>query len=581
MRQHDYAVVVGIAHYPLFNADLGGPVNDAKHFVEWLLTAEDQGGAGVPEEQIKKILIPVPSPDPNHPEAADDQAPLPVVENILAAFEDLREKVQNLHHEGGSEGRLYIFLAGHGFSVDTEQLGIEESVLLMSNAEQGFWPHFAGHYSGEWFVKSGLFQEVVLFMDCCRNEPLINFPLSLPSWAVSTGKTRAKKFYGFATKWAQKSREQVIDGMVQGVFTWSLLKALRGDVTDNEGRVTEKELKGSIYNSVRKLLANGQAPGSGEFQDPDFEGDDDWVFAQLASKQPLTALVQIDFGQLSPETNVELIDTSHHTIEKHMPKDGLWQTDLPSGFYLLQVPATGQRKFFDVTGSTPITIWLEDKMVKENHDDATGKVHFIADAGDPTTEIFVIDSHFQRVTEGVTGGHGHLEADLAAGIYKIKFAAGFLKREEYVALQAGSGPVNVPTPDLHFSASAPIKGTRTTQDYHEGNANKVSKRIHCEIGTGIVISFSYGYNLIGTLDGATMRDDSTTPIYLIGSPNVSPLQDNGGLTQTIALLPGSPAIDFIPLDNCSLFADQRGVQRPDDNEKKCDIGAYEYVDPPT
>ncbi len=484
MRQNDYAVVVGIAHYPLFHADLGGPVNDARHFVEWLVTAEDQGGAGIPEEHVTTIVVPVSAPDPNHLKAADGLDPLPVVENILAAFESLREKVQNLHREGGSEERLYIFLAGHGFSVDTEQLGIEEPVLLMSNAKQGFWPHFAGHYCAEWFVKSGLFQEVVLFMDCCRNEPLINFPLSLPSWGTSTSKTRAKKFYGLATKWAQKSREQVIDGMMQGVFTWSLLKALRGDVTDNEGQVTEKELKGSIYNSVRKLLANGQAPGGGEFQDPDFDGDDDWVFAQVASKQAPTATVQIDLGQLSSETNVELIDASHNTIDQHMPKDSPWQTHLPSGFYLLQVPATGQKKFFDVTGSDPITVSLEDKEVKENSDNATGKVHLVVDAGDPTTEIFIIDSHFQRVTEGITGGHGRLEVDLDPGIYKVKFAAGFLLQEEYVALQAGSGPVTVPTPDLYFSASAPIKETRTTQDYHEDNANKVSKRVHCEIGIG-------------------------------------------------------------------------------------------------
>src|SRR2546423_7360147 len=381
MKQSDYAVVVGIAHYPLFHADLGGPVNDAQHFVEWLVTEEDQGGAGVPAEHVTTSVVPVPAPDSNHLEAADGQDPLPIVENILAAFENLREKVQGLHREGGSEERLYIFLAGHGFSVDTEQLGIEEPVLLMSNAEQGFWPHFAGHYCAEWFVKSGLFQEVVLFMDCCRNEPLINFPLSLPSWGTSTDQTRAKKFYGFATKWAQKSREQIIDGMTQGVFTWSLLKALRGDVTDSEGRVTEKELKGSIYNSVRKLLANGQAPGSGEFQDPDFAGDDDWVFAQLASKQAPTATVQIDFGQLSPETNIELIDASHNTIEKHMPQDRPWQTHLSPGFYLLQVSTSGQRKFFDVTGSDPLTISLEEKVVQENHDDATGKVHLVADAG--------------------------------------------------------------------------------------------------------------------------------------------------------------------------------------------------------
>ena len=231
------------------------------------------------------------------------------------------------------------------------------------------------------------------------------------------------------------------------------------------------------------ITTEDQAPGSGEFQDPAFEGDDDWVFAQVASKQAPTATVQIDFGQLSLETNVELIDASHNSIEKHMPKDGPWQTYLQSGFYLLQVPATWQRKFFDVTGSDLITISLEDRVVQENREDATGKVHLVVEAGDPTTEIFVIDSHFQRVMEGVTGGHGHREVDLDPGIYKIKFAAGFLIQEEYVALQAGSGPVIVTVPDLHFSAAAPIKETSTTQDYHEENANKVSKRIHCEIGS--------------------------------------------------------------------------------------------------
>src|SRR5437667_11013020 len=107
MRQNDYAVVVGIAHYPSFHADLGGPVNDAEHFKEWLVTAEDQGGAGVPEEHVHKIVVP--APDPNHPQAADDQVRLAVVEDILATFEDLREKVQILHREVGSEERHYIF----------------------------------------------------------------------------------------------------------------------------------------------------------------------------------------------------------------------------------------------------------------------------------------------------------------------------------------------------------------------------------------------------------------------------------------------------------------------------------------
>jgi len=52
------------------------------------------------------------------------------------------------------------------------------------------------------------------------------------------------------------------------------------------------------------------------------------------------------------------------------------------------------------------------------------------------------------------------------------------------------------------------------------------------------------------------------------------LADNGGPTKTIALIPGSPAIDAIPLADCPT-ADQRGFPRPDVGEVACDIGAYE------
>jgi hypothetical protein len=50
------------------------------------------------------------------------------------------------------------------------------------------------------------------------------------------------------------------------------------------------------------------------------------------------------------------------------------------------------------------------------------------------------------------------------------------------------------------------------------------------------------------------------------------LAENGGFTKTIALLPGSPAIDTGDDANCAA-TDQRGVTRPQGSH--CDIGAYE------
>ena len=53
----------------------------------------------------------------------------------------------------------------------------------------------------------------------------------------------------------------------------------------------------------------------------------------------------------------------------------------------------------------------------------------------------------------------------------------------------------------------------------------------------------------------------------------STLQNNGGDTDTHALVPGSPAIDAVPAGSCTAATDQRGVSRPQGAD--CDIGAFE------
>jgi hypothetical protein len=55
--------------------------------------------------------------------------------------------------------------------------------------------------------------------------------------------------------------------------------------------------------------------------------------------------------------------------------------------------------------------------------------------------------------------------------------------------------------------------------------------------------------------------------------NLGPLQDNGGPTETHALLPGSFAIDVIPPEMCEVDEDQRGVTRPVGDG--CDVGSFE------
>lgn len=76
-------------------------------------------------------------------------------------------------------------------------------------------------------------------------------------------------------------------------------------------------------------------------------------------------------------------------------------------------------------------------------------------------------------------------------------------------------------------------------------------------------------------NNATGSNSCGTPA-LTDDPNLGPLADNGGPTQTMALLPGSPAINAGTNDGCP-ETDQRGVTRPQGSQ--CDIGAYEYEIP--
>ncbi|MFF3246399.1 choice-of-anchor Q domain-containing protein [Streptomyces sp. NPDC002870] len=87
-------------------------------------------------------------------------------------------------------------------------------------------------------------------------------------------------------------------------------------------------------------------------------------------------------------------------------------------------------------------------------------------------------------------------------------------------------------------------------------------------------------NVFATIDSLGNNLDSGNSCHLTAegdlprrSPGLAPLGDHGGPTDTVALLPGSPAVDAAD-DGCPA-ADQRGIPRP--QGLACDMGAFEYA----
>jgi hypothetical protein len=100
---------------------------------------------------------------------------------------------------------------------------------------------------------------------------------------------------------------------------------------------------------------------------------------------------------------------------------------------------------------------------------------------------------------------------------------------------------------------------------------------------------SQGHNLVGTADGSTAFSAALHDLFGgNGKPAIDPkldtaLRSNGGPTQTLALLAGSPAIDRgdsgVLASPPGVTTDQRGVART--HGSAVDIGAFEFVAAPT
>jgi hypothetical protein len=130
-----------------------------------------------------------------------------------------------------------------------------------------------------------------------------------------------------------------------------------------------------------------------------------------------------------------------------------------------------------------------------------------------------------------------------------------------------------------------ITGNAEIGVYHYGQHVKIERSLIAGNAGSVYVPTSVtvreSFNLFGTDGNAGVEGFTPAPSDVIPAAGVMlddillPLADNGGPTQTHALVPGGPAVDAIPTSEkgCLGTVDQRGVPRP--QGPGCDIGAFE------
>lgn len=262
----DFALIIGIDKYGSATSlkELNGAVRDAEAFKEWLITS-----AGVDEKRITMMT-------------SDEGGTIPRLLDIVAEVEKLYNRSPNSEEPIGR--RLYIFLAGHGIGP-----GLDEAGLLAADTSN-VTKYFPGRLYANLFRGKALFEQVVLCMDCCRDEDADVQPPYFPFNRKTAGKlvNNVKQCYVFATGFARKSRERDFGGRVHGVFTYALLEGLKRGAVDGDGRLTGASLKRYLKREIPKLRS------ADSDQDPDIRGiDDDFVFAQDLPPRLLSVTVKL------------------------------------------------------------------------------------------------------------------------------------------------------------------------------------------------------------------------------------------------------------------------------------------------
>lgn len=269
-------------------------------------------------------------------------------EEIANAFDDLLNRAFLGAVAKRLGRRLYVYVAGHGaglsFRDDSEG---DDAVLLLANANNNNGSHVLTRIRALFFLRAGMFDEIAVFMDCCRNPISVNpsFPNYFGAIDVTTLNQEKRKFYAFATKWGIATRERSFGGATRGVFTMALMKGLRGAAADRTGIITSNSLRDYLMGHMRDQLdPNDQ---NTDVPQPDVPMPAvNLVFGALEDR-PLVK-VTINIPAALTNRNITVSDGLLNVIATGSTGAGpTWQVPelLPKGLYIVEIPGRPEATF--------------------------------------------------------------------------------------------------------------------------------------------------------------------------------------------------------------------------------------------
>lgn len=349
----DWALLVGIDRYPNLYGEgqpgnLAGAVADMHDFARFLTE-----NYLVNPEQIFTVQ----SPDPAYPDLPVSQTRLNLAKNeLINTYNQLRSAGPDWRQR-----RIYVFLAGHGFIPRDET----NRAIILAEAVTWFLPHFIAQDAITFFQTTKMFEEVLLFMDCCAIRNFSINPISenwLPSAPQDSDLLPTKVFKAFAATSDQPTREFPVKatGESRGLFTQLLLKVLRGD---RSGKVTTtyvKQVFDQAYDNFACDLADVfNLDGTVTFRpycpaDPGFDIFDFRMGRSVSIRVDLADGVRLSDGDV---VEAWQNGTANGTLaDRGSVANGELQLDVPDGLITLKIN-NAVEVIVEVSNRTVVNVW--------------------------------------------------------------------------------------------------------------------------------------------------------------------------------------------------------------------------------